>query len=99
MLAVKLSVAACMPAEVGLPRNHTAAPLNAGLAVSIAIHEDLAPLAVMTRPWAVSLSALMTSMLTRALTFTTTTGLTLHPEGYSAATLGHLPGTARAWRR
>jgi hypothetical protein len=35
VLAVKLSVAACMPADVGLPRNHTADPVNAGPAVSV----------------------------------------------------------------
>jgi hypothetical protein len=48
--AVKLSVVACMPADVGLPRNHAAEPGKAGRAVSIGIHEDLAPLAVITRP-------------------------------------------------
>lgn len=66
MLAVKASVAACMPARVGLPRNHTAEPENAGRAVIIGIGEDVASTAAMTRPWAVSGSALMTSMLTWA---------------------------------
>ena len=66
MLAVKLSVPVCMPADVGLPRNQTAEPGNAGRAVTIGIAEDVAPLAVMTKPCAVSGSALMTSMLTWA---------------------------------
>ena len=55
-----------MPAGVGLPRNQAAEPGNAGRAVSIGIGEDAAPLAVMTRPCAVSGSALMRSMLTWA---------------------------------
>src|SRR6266536_1751679 len=63
-----------MPAAVGLPRNHSAEPVNAGLAVIIGIQEDLALLAVTTRPCAVSESALMTWMLTRAPAFTTIAG-------------------------
>src|SRR6266487_5974133 len=74
MLAVKLIVPACMPAAVGLPRNHSAEPVNAGLAVIIGIHADLAPLAVMTRPCAAPGSALMTWMVTRAPAFTTMAG-------------------------
>src|ERR1039457_2031645 len=64
-----------MPADVGLPRNHSAEPVNAGWAVIIGIHEDVAPLAVTTRPCAVSESVLMTSMLTRAPAFTAMAGL------------------------
>ena len=63
-----------MPADVGLPRNHSAEPGNAGLAVSIGIHEELAWLALTTRPCAVSGSELMTSMLTRAPTGMTMAG-------------------------
>src|ERR1700722_1587696 len=52
-----------MPADVGSPRNHTAAPAKAGPAlIIIGIREDSARLAVITRPCAVSASALMTSM-------------------------------------
>jgi hypothetical protein len=51
---VKLIVPTCMPAAVGLPRNHGAEPANAGLAVIIGIHEDLTQLAVTTKPCAVS---------------------------------------------
>src|ERR1039457_6337368 len=66
-----------MPADVGLPRNHSAAPVNAGLAVIIGIHEAVAPLAVTTRPCEVPGSALMTSMLTWARAFTPMTGLVM----------------------
>src|SRR5262245_29086259 len=65
-----------MPALVGLPRNHRAEPENAGRAVIIGIHDPLSRLAVMTRPWAVSGSALTTSMLTLAPAGTTSRGLT-----------------------
>src|SRR6266536_427868 len=54
MLAVKLIVPACMPAAVGLPRNHSAEPVNAGLAVIIGIHADLAPPAGTWLPSAVA---------------------------------------------
>src|SRR6266536_4503079 len=57
-------VHACIPAAVGSPRNHSAEPANAGVAVIIGIH-DRALLAVMTSPCAVSGSALMICMLTR----------------------------------
>src|SRR5258708_38831838 len=63
-----------MPAVVGLPRNHTAEPENAGRAVIIGIQEDVAPPALMTRPWAVSGSALMTWMLTWAPVVTVMAG-------------------------
>lgn len=66
MAAVNPRVAVCMLAGVGLPRNQTAEPGNAGREVTIGIGEVVLPPAVMTRPWAVSESALMTSMLTRA---------------------------------
>src|SRR5258708_6254352 len=66
-----------MPAAVGLPRNHSAEPGNAGRAVIIGIHDEVASLAVTTRPCAVSGSALMTWMLTRAPAFTTMAGLTI----------------------
>src|SRR6266536_2865049 len=74
MLAVKLIVPACMPAAVGLPRNHSAEPVNAGLAVIIGIQEDLALLAVTTRPCALSGSALMTWIVTHVPAFTTFAG-------------------------
>src|SRR6266498_5146284 len=74
MLAVELIVPACMPAAVGLPRNHSAEPVNAGLAVIIGIHAGRAPLAVMTRPCAAPGSALMTWMVTRVPAFTTMAG-------------------------
>src|ERR1019366_8849764 len=64
-------------ADVGLPRNHSAEPVNAGLAVIIGIHEAVAPLAVTTRPCEVPGSALMTSMLTWAPAFTTMAGLVM----------------------
>src|ERR1700691_2725324 len=66
-----------MPADVGSPRNHIADPGNAGRAVIIGIREEPAPLAVMTRPCAVSGSALMTSMLTRAPALTVMAGLVM----------------------
>src|SRR6266566_4750074 len=65
-----------MPAEVGLPRNHSAAPGKAARVVIIGIQDDAVWLAVMTRPWAVSGSALMISMLTRAPALTVMAGLT-----------------------
>src|SRR5580658_10659831 len=86
-----------MPADVGLPRNHTADPVNAGLAVSIGIHEEPAPLAVMTRPCAVARSALTTWMLTRAPTFTTTTGSTR--PAMRNVSLGPPAGLARTTSR
>src|SRR5215831_2391628 len=65
-----------MPALVGLPRNHSAEPPNAGRAVIIGMYERAPWLPAMTRPWAVSGSALTTSMLTRAPDSTTSLGLT-----------------------
>jgi hypothetical protein len=56
-VAVKVRVAACMPALVGLPRNHRAEPRNAGRAVIMGIGERVSCLAVMTRPCEVSGSA------------------------------------------
>lgn len=55
---MKLMVPACIPAAVGLPRNHSAEPVNAGVAIIIGIHDWGLP-AVMTRPCAMSRSALM----------------------------------------
>src|SRR5579864_25504 len=69
-------VAACIPAEVGLPRNHRADPVKAGRAVIIGIHEALGLPAVMTRPCAVSESALTSSMVTCAPAGTMMRGLT-----------------------
>src|SRR5258708_20662637 len=66
-----------MPAAVGLPRNHSAEPGNAARAVLIGIYDEVASLAVPTRPCAVSGSELMTWMLTRAPAFTTMAGLTI----------------------
>jgi hypothetical protein len=40
VLAVKVRVLACIPAAVGLPRNHKAEPVNAGRLVIIGIGED-----------------------------------------------------------
>ena len=80
---MKVSVPACIPAGVGLPRNHRAEPVKAGWAVIIGI-QAAALLAVMTRPCAVSGSALMTWMLTCA------------PAGMHAGTLtftASAPGT------
>src|SRR3974390_2763901 len=65
-----------MPADVGLPRNHRAEPVKAGRAVIIGIHEVVASLAVMTRPCAVSGSALMSWMVTWAPAGTMMRGLT-----------------------
>jgi hypothetical protein len=79
VVAVKVRVPACIPAAVGSPRNHRAAPVNAGLLVIIGIGEDRPSLAVMTKPWAVPGSALTTSMLTLAPAGTTTVGLTMPP--------------------
>ncbi len=59
-----------------MPRNHRAEPVNAGRLVIIGIHEEAASLPVMTRPWAVSGSALMTWMLTWAPAGTVMAGLT-----------------------
>ena len=73
---MKARVPSCIPADVGLPRNHRADPVKEGRAVIIGIHEVLASLAVMTRPCAVSGSALMNWMLTRAPAGTTMRGLT-----------------------
>src|SRR5436190_12264317 len=67
---------ACIPAEVGLPRNHSAEPVKAGRSVIIGI-QVAAVLAVITKPCAVSGSALMTSMLTRAPAGTTIAGLVM----------------------
>lgn len=64
MLAVKARVPVCIPAAVGLPRNHSAEPPNEGAAVIIGIQDDRGLLAVMTRPCAVPGSALTTWMLT-----------------------------------
>ena len=58
-----------------MPRNQAAEPVNAGTAVSIGIRDDTAPAAVIMRPWAVSGSALMTSMVTRAPAGTVMAGL------------------------
>src|SRR6266496_1863624 len=113
MLAVKLIVPACMPAAVGLPRNHSAEPVNAGLAVIIGIHADLAPLAVMTRPCAAPGSALMTWMVTRAPAWTwlpsavAWPGLTRGPGAFAQSRPMILPGSrmvpimkpGRAWPR
>ena len=77
MLAVKVSVPVCMPAAVGLPRNHSAEPVDAGRLVIVGIHEDWPGPLVMTRPWAVSGSALMTWMLTWAPAGTVILGLTM----------------------
>src|SRR5262249_61989310 len=74
--AVKVRVPTCIPAVVGLPRNHTAEPANAVWLVIIGIGEELSALAAMTRPWAVSGSALTTSMLTLAPAGTVMAGLT-----------------------
>jgi hypothetical protein len=79
VLAVKVSVLACMPAEVGLPRNHSAAPGNAVRVVIIGIQDGVPWLEVMTRPCAVPESALMISMLTRAPALTVMAGLTSPP--------------------
>src|SRR5215471_330723 len=59
-------VPACIPAAVGLPRNHSADPLNEGAAVIIGMYERAAPVGMMTRPWAMSGSALTSSMVTCA---------------------------------
>src|SRR6516165_10848724 len=75
--AVKVRVPVCIPAAVGLPRNHSAEPVNAGRLVIIGIHEELSCPPVMTRPWAVSGSALMTWMLTWAPAGTVILGLTM----------------------
>jgi hypothetical protein len=66
VVAVKVMVAACIPAAVGLPRNHRAEPGNEGAAVIIGMAELAAPAGMMTRPWAMSASALTISMVTRA---------------------------------
>src|SRR6266571_6274425 len=66
-----------MPAAVGLPRNHSAEPGNAGRAVIIGIQEEVASLAVTAGPCAVSGSALMTWMLMCAPAGTTIAGLTI----------------------
>jgi hypothetical protein len=42
-VAVKVSVPECIPAVVGLPRNHSAEPGKAGAAVIIGIHERATP--------------------------------------------------------
>src|SRR5262245_49251355 len=68
-------VPACIPAAVGSPRNQSAEPANAGVAVIIGIH-GRALLAVMTSPCAVSGSALMICMLTRDPAGTMRVGLT-----------------------
>src|SRR6516164_8492585 len=75
--AVKVRVPVCIPAAIGLPRNHSAEPVNAGRLVIIGIHEDRAGPLVMTRPWAVSGSALMSWMLTCAPAGTVILGLTM----------------------
>lgn len=62
--AVKCSVPTCMPADVGLPRNHSADPVKAGGAVIIGIHDVDEPLAVTSNPCAMSGSAFTTSMVT-----------------------------------
>src|SRR5260221_5283769 len=66
-----------MPAAVGLPRNHSGEPVNAGRAVIIGIQDEVASLAVTTRPCAVSGSALMTWMVTWARGCTMMSGLTI----------------------
>src|SRR6516225_4130563 len=93
-------MAVCIPAVVGLPRNQTAAPANAGWLVIIGIGEEVSALAVMTRPCAVSGSALMTWMLTWAPAGTVMAGLTRPamrkvssgpPAGLATATRWTLP--------
>src|ERR1039458_8792027 len=66
-----------MPADVGLPRNQSAAPVNAGEAVIIGIQDAAPPPLTITSPWAVSGSALMTCMLTRAPALTVMAGSTM----------------------
>src|SRR5215470_5117045 len=66
-----------MPAAVGLPRNHSAEPVNAGRLVIIGNHGNRPGPLVMTRPWAVSRSALMTWILTWAPAGTVILGLTM----------------------
>src|SRR5579875_231212 len=65
-VAVKVTVPACIPAAVGSPRNHSAEPGKAGAAVIIGIADRAASADVMTSPWAMSASALISSMLTCA---------------------------------
>src|ERR1700733_14224862 len=84
-----------MPAEGGLPRNHTAEPLKGGTAVLIGISQDAEPLAVTTSPCAAPESAFTTSTVTRAPDFTVITGFTMPatrdvspgpPEGRASTT-------------
>ena len=101
MPAVKLIVPTCMPADVGLPRNHSAAPLKAGGEVIMGIHEDADPVAVTTSPCDVSGSAFTTSMVTRVPVLTVIVGFTSPamrnvssgpPAGLASATrLAELP--------
>ena len=64
-----------MPTTVGLPRTHSAEPLNASRLVTTGIHRNRPWPPVMTKPWAVSGSALTTWMLTRTPAGTVILGL------------------------
>jgi hypothetical protein len=64
-----------MPTTVGLPTTHSAEPLNASRPVIIGIHGNRPWPPVMTKPCAVTGSALMTWMLTRTPARTVILGL------------------------
>src|SRR5579875_566798 len=84
-----------MPAEVDSPRNHRAAPENAGGAVIIGIHDDASPEAVTTKPWTMSLSALTSSIDTVAPLGTTTVGLVMPAMRKFSAGIEGLASTTR----
>jgi len=75
--AVELRVPSCIPAEVDSPKNHSAAPEKAGGVLIIGVGDDDAPSAVTTSPWAMSESALISSMVTLAPGGTTMVGFTI----------------------
>src|SRR5579863_5206726 len=80
----------------GLPRNHSAAPVNDGEAVIIGMAERAVPAGMMTRPWAMSASALISSMVTCAPAGTLIAGLVIPAMRNDSAGVDGLASTARS---
>ena len=83
------------PGGGGVAEEPQRQPANAGRSVIIGIHEAVAPLAVTTRPWAMSASALTSSMVTRAPAGTLTAGLVIPAMRNDSAGMDGLASTAR----
>src|SRR5487761_1046320 len=86
---------ACIPVVAGLPRNHWAEPRKEGAAVIIGIGDRAAPDGMMTRPWAMSASALTSSMVTCAPAGTLMAGSVIPAMRKDSAGIDGLASTTR----